>query len=146
MNQILLDTLKALNDHIGQIQIELDADWPGFVSELRSLPPILDKDNRNLSRLVVKKFYLTCAKRDSVMAVLRQVIDEANIQQILTDRKLEAAGAGQPDEIPIREIANRFQSLLDNLEDFGPPRNEADQFNRDINQPRRGGILDAKKP
>jgi hypothetical protein len=144
MNQILLDSLKALKDHVGQIQTELGADWPEFVSELQSLPPILDedKDKAELSRLSVKKFYLTCGKRDSVMAVLRQVLGEVSIEQILADRKLKAGGTGQPDEILIREIANRFQSLLENLEEIGQLETDQSLRGRGMDQSTKPTMTD----
>ena len=139
--------LFLLENYIDQIRAELGADWPEFAADIQKLAPTFAsvQDEIGLTN-VVGELYMVCRSRKPVMAIFRQAAKKHGIQLSLTDRKLEAGGANQPDEISIREIANRFQSLLDSLEDFGSPKNEADQPNRDINQPRTGGVLEVKRP
>lgn len=122
MNQLFF----LLEKYMNQIRVNLGADWPEFAAEMQNLAPTFAavQNETDLAR-AIGDLYMLCRMRKPVMNILRQAAEKHGIPQLLSDRRVQAGGADQPDEMPIREIANRFQSLLENLEEIEQP--ETDQ-------------------
>lgn len=121
MNQFL-HLLETLETNLDQIRTDLGDDWPQFAAQVQSVVPDLsaDQDETALTR-AVGDLYMVCRTREPVMTMLRQT---ANTSGAGHDRKLAAAGEGQPREALIRAIVNHFQSLLDKLVELERPEKD----------------------
>lgn len=137
MNQFL-HLLETLETHMDRIRTDLGADWPEFTAQIQSLAPAFEAawDESALAR-AVEDLYMACRAREPVMAILRQTADTSGVEH---DRKPPAGGAGYGDEIPVREVVNHFQSLLDSLEETEWSKEGKDQRGKDEGQ---SGMEDA---
>jgi hypothetical protein len=126
--------LFLLENYIDQIREEMGADWPEFAADMQKLAPAFAavQDEIGLAQ-AVGELYMVCRSRKPVMAIFRQAAEKHGIRLSLTDRRVPAGGASQPDEILIRETANRFQSLLDNLDKIKPPAQDSKQSAQNTN-------------
>jgi hypothetical protein len=115
MNQFM-HLLETLDTHIDQIRTDLGTDWPEFAAQVQSLAPAFEsaEDETALAR-AVGDLYMACRAREPVMAILRRTADTSGVGH---DRRPPAGGADRGDTMPIREIVNRFQSLLARLEEI----------------------------
>lgn len=112
MNQFL-HLIGTLETHLDQIRTDLGTDWPEFAAQVQSLAPAFEaaQDETELAR-AVGDLYIACRVREPVMAILRQTADTSSVGH---DRRPPAGGTDRAEEMPVREIANRFQSLLASL-------------------------------
>jgi hypothetical protein len=108
--------IKTLETHMDQIRTDLGADWPEFAAKVRSLAPAFDaaQDDVKLA-IAVGDLYMACRARKPVMAILRQTADTSTVGH---DRRPPASVADREATMPIREIANHFQSLVARLEEI----------------------------
>ena len=113
MNQFL-HLVETLETHLDRIQIDLGTDWPEFATQVRGLAPAFEaaQDETELAR-AVGDLYMACRAREPVMAILRQTADTSTVG---SDRRPPASVADREATMPIREIANCFQSLVAKLE------------------------------
>lgn len=113
MNQFL-HLVETLDTHIDRIRTDLGADWPGFAAQVQSLAPAFETagSETELARAVAD-LYLACREREPVMGILRETADVDSPEH---DRRPPAEGSQLEDEMLIREVVNRFQSLLAKLE------------------------------
>jgi len=115
MNQFL-HLIETLETHLDRIRIDLGTEWPEFASQVRDLAPdfATAKDETELAH-AVGDLYMACRAREPVMAVLRQTADTSTVGR---DRRPPASVADREATMPIREITNRFQSLVARLEEI----------------------------
>lgn len=118
MNQFL-HLLETLEIHLDRIRSDLGADWPEFAAQVQSLAPAFEvaQDETALAR-AVGDLYMACRAREPVMAILRQTADTSGVGH---ERRPPAGSTGYGDTMPVRGIVNRFQSLLDKLEEMERP-------------------------
>lgn len=114
-----LHLLETLETHLEQIRADLGADWPEFAARVRSLAPAFQtaEDEIAVAR-AVGDLYMACRAREPVMAILRQTADTRSVGH---DRRPSSGGTGYGNTMLIRDIANRFQSLLSTLEEMEHP-------------------------
>ena len=100
------DILASLTANGKRIQAELKAeDWDGFCRELASLQEgFRDVPNQEALEKAVEPVWQVCTR----YPVVRKWI-----QGVERTRRVDPGTAG---DLPIREVANRFQSLLASLE------------------------------
>ena len=107
------DILEALEKNPLEVRNKLGADWSTFHQEVAPLlKDFSDVTDRNELEIAVEPVWQLCYRYPSVKEM---------IQKRATERQVLSAGENIPDEIPIREIANRFQSLLDKFQDLQEP-------------------------
>lgn len=118
MNQSLR-LLETLNIHLDRIRVELGADWPKFAAQIQDLAPAFEavRDEAALAR-AVGDLYAACWAREPVMAILRSTADASGAG---FNRRPSAGDTGIEDTRLVREIVNRFQSLLTSLEEIKQP-------------------------
>jgi hypothetical protein len=128
-----LHLLETLETHLEQIRADLGADWPEFAARVRSLAPAFQtaEDEIALAR-AVGDLYMACRAREPVMAILRQTADTSGVGH---DRRPSSGGTDYGNTMLIRDIANRFQSLLSTLEEMEHPEGRRDR--------RSGGIANS---
>ena len=114
----LIDTLET---HLDRIRADLGAGWPAFAAKLRNLAPAFQaaQSDIDLAR-AVGDLYMACRAREPVMTVLRQTPDVSGDGN---DRRPPAGGTDHDDIVLIRDIANRYHSLLAKLEEIEFPGN-----------------------
>ena len=109
----LIDTLET---HLDRIRADLGVGWPGFAAQLRQMAPAFQAAQSEIDVAhAVGDLYMACRAREPVMAVLRQTADTGGVDH---DRRPPAGGTGHDDTMLIRDIANRYQSLLATLEEI----------------------------
>jgi hypothetical protein len=115
MNQFL-HLIETLETHLDRIRIDLGAEWPEFATQVRDLAPdfAAAKDETELTR-AVGDLYMACRTQESVMSILRQTADTGGVGH---NRRPLASVADREETMPIREIANHFQSLVARLEEI----------------------------
>jgi hypothetical protein len=113
MNQSL-QLIETLETHLDQIRMDLGTEWPEFATQVRGLAPAFEaaQDETEMAR-AVGDLYMACRAREPVMAILRQTADTSTVG---SDRRPPASVADREATMPIREIANHFQSLVAKLE------------------------------
>jgi hypothetical protein len=112
-----LHLFETLETHIEQIRDDLGDDWPEFAVQVQSLTLAFEsaQDETTLAR-AVGGLYMACRAQEPIMTILRQTADTSGIGY---NRRPAAGGADQEENVLVREIANRFQSLLARLEEMG---------------------------
>lgn len=116
MNQFL-HLLETLETHLDRIRSDLGTDWPEFAAQVQSLAPAFEaaQDETALAR-AMDDLYMACRTREPVRAILRQTADTSGVGH---ERRPPAGDTDHGDTMPVREIVNRFQSLLNRLEEIG---------------------------
>jgi hypothetical protein len=104
------DILIALEENLGKIRDESELDWSRFHRELAPLQDrFTDVTDRNALEMAADSVWQVCRHYPFVKELIRGY-------STLRQRKLEAGGTSYEDEMPVREIVNRFQSLFYSLE------------------------------
>ena len=112
MNQFL-HLLETLESHVDRIRTDLGSDWPEFAAQVQSLAPAFEtaQDETALAH-AVGDLYMACRAREPLMAILRQTADTSGVGH---ERRPSAPDPDHAEEMLVREIVNRFQSLLVSL-------------------------------
>ena len=115
MNQSL-HLIQSLETHLDQIRQDLGAEWPEFAAQVWHLAPAFEAARNDVKlAIAVGELYLACRAREPVMKILRQTADTSGADH---DRRPPAGGTGHEDMMKIREVINRYQSLLDKLREI----------------------------
>jgi hypothetical protein len=104
--------LVALERNLEKIRDEPELDWLRFRSEL--VPPLQAfavVTDRDALEVAADSVWQVCLR----YAFVENLIREYSIQ---CEKRPPPGGAGHEDEMPVRGIVNRFQSLLDKLKEM----------------------------
>lgn len=122
------DVLEALEKNLVEIRSELGSDWSHFYQELAPLQAgFIDVTDRNALEVAADPVWQICRRYPFVKNLIH-----THTQQ----RRPPAGGKGYADEIPVREIVNRFQSLFDSLKKIEPSAKDTKRRSKDIGQSR----------
>ena len=129
-----LHLLETLESHIDHIRMDLGTDWPEFATRVQSLAPVFETahDQVELAR-AMGGLYRACRTREPVMTILCQMADTSGAGHV---RRFTEGRAGNGNTMPVREIVNRFQLLLDRLEETERSEEGQDRWRPDTNQSR----------
>ncbi len=110
------DVLEGLEKNLAEIRDELGLDWSHFYQDLTPLRAgFTSVTDRNALEVAADPVWQVC---------LRYPLVKDLIHRRTTQRKLVSGGTSQKDDLPVREIVNRFQSLLSKLEEMERPKDD----------------------
>ena len=91
---------------------------PEFAAQVRNLAPTFEtiQGQAELVR-AVGTLYMVCRSRAPVMAILRRSADPSAVG---SDRRPPSGRSDDDRETSVREVVNRFQSLLAKLQEMEP--------------------------
>ena len=122
------NVLETLEKNLEEIRIELGPDWSLFNQEIAShRGGFADITDRNALEIAADPVWQVCRRYPFV----KELVHKHTAQ-----RKLPAGGTDRGDQISVREIANRFQSLFDKLEEMERSGETQDRWRQDMSQPR----------